>query len=841
MKPISIVFLFLFTAGVSIGQDISDGLLLDYSFNGTTEDQSGNNYDGIPFGMGYTTDRFGNPNSAASFDGVNDYVNFPNLEALKPELPVSFSFWIKYTSNSYQDRAVFDTSFEEDLNSGVFLTSSASTSQYALGFGNGSPFYNSSSIENYVSYGTIVTNEWTHISIVVTSASDMQIYINCEELDGYFGGSGGSLVYSSLPGCIGRHDQNTNSSAYYFKGAIDDFKYWSRALTAEEAMLLCTESNCNETLVIEDNQGCISTDLSYDFEFSGDSNNITEVLWTFSDGSTSNSQSPVKNYDSSGSFPFSLQVMMDDGCVYESEGNTVIYEAPAPPVLPDTISICEGEAYFLDFSEFNDWDQILGPNGNTVTSYLFDEIGVYNFSFIDVCGQSEESIDVIQTSLTDGLEIEGESEIVVCPNQPFSLGLGTNLSGNSYSWQPTTGLSDPNVLNPEITISEPVTYTLTATNPCTTDGTFELSVEIASPLDFILDSEVTICKGDTIEIPGTLNSPGDIQWNNSTTLSELEIPNPLAFPTSSTEYDVTISNECESKNESINVFVNDGPIISGDAQVDICAGDTAYANIQNVGNNEVNTWHWVATNSCGTDVFEVQLKTYVLDAILDLDSIICPDEPIELSAQGAATYTWFPTDAMDRPHDSVTTAHIYTDQLIQLQLTGGTCVKMFSDFVHVYHNIGFSKLDPIHLFPGQLYDLSPIESEYGIIFSEFPMVSFYSDTTMALIYTDKNGCEFSLYLPVIIEPTLYIPNSFTPDGDGLNDIFKAVGVNIGNFEMRIYNRYGKLVFETHSLNDGWNGGIDGYYCSDDIYNYVVEYSYHETEVEVKRGFVTLIR
>ncbi|NEN22722.1 LamG domain-containing protein [Cryomorpha ignava] len=225
MKPISILFLLLFTAGFSIGQDINDGLLLDYSFNGTTEDQSGNNYDGDPFGMGYTADRLGNPNSAASFDGSNDYVNFPNIAALKPELPVSFSFWIKYTSDSNQDRAVFNTSFEEDENSGVFFTSGAATNQYAVGFGNGSPFYNSSSIENYVSSGTVETNEWTHISIVVTSTSDMQIYVNCVELGGYYGGSGGSLVYSELPGCIGRHDQNTGLPAFYFEGAIDDFKY----------------------------------------------------------------------------------------------------------------------------------------------------------------------------------------------------------------------------------------------------------------------------------------------------------------------------------------------------------------------------------------------------------------------------------------------------------------------------------------------------------------------------------------------------------------------------------------------------------------------------------------
>ena len=53
MKSISILFLILFTSAISVCQDINEGLLLDYSFNETTLDQSGNNYDGDPFGITY--------------------------------------------------------------------------------------------------------------------------------------------------------------------------------------------------------------------------------------------------------------------------------------------------------------------------------------------------------------------------------------------------------------------------------------------------------------------------------------------------------------------------------------------------------------------------------------------------------------------------------------------------------------------------------------------------------------------------------------------------------------------------------------------------------------------
>ena len=89
----------------------SQELLLHYNFDNNITDSSGNNYNGVPSGVTFVEDRNGNPNSAVSFDGINDFIDFPNLSELKPELPVSFSFWIKYESDFVTDRVVFNTSF----------------------------------------------------------------------------------------------------------------------------------------------------------------------------------------------------------------------------------------------------------------------------------------------------------------------------------------------------------------------------------------------------------------------------------------------------------------------------------------------------------------------------------------------------------------------------------------------------------------------------------------------------------------------------------------------------------------------------------------------------------
>lgn len=244
---IKITYLFLLCFFPLIhAQNLAEGLLVDYKFDGDLQDSSTNDYDAMNFGATFTLDRFGNPDGAILFDGIDDYVNFPNIEALKPDLPVSFSFWIRHDSTSPDDRDVFNTSFEEDVNTGVYFNSQVSTGNYAVNFGDGSSNYTGSSRRTYVTDKSIDTGKWRYIIITVSENTEMKIYVDCFDNEGAFSGSGGNLQYSSTPGAIGRHDRSLTDPANYFKGAIDDFKYWGRELTADNIEELCN------TLSIDD-------------------------------------------------------------------------------------------------------------------------------------------------------------------------------------------------------------------------------------------------------------------------------------------------------------------------------------------------------------------------------------------------------------------------------------------------------------------------------------------------------------------------------------------------------------------------------------------------------------
>ena len=239
---LKITLLALLSAFFGFSQNLNSGLLLDYAFNGNTNDRSGNANHGQAFQITYRPDREGNANSAAYFNGVNAYVNFPNVSTLKVPLPVSFSFWVKYANaTNYQTQTVFNTSFESNRSTGVWFNATSSGNRYAVNFGDGSYDYTEDTRNTYVSTAAIDSDEWHQVVVIVRSASNMKIYIDCEDQGGNYSGYGAGLVYSLMPGCIGRHDRSLTQAENYFQGSIDDFRYWNRALTVNEVNVLCNQ------------------------------------------------------------------------------------------------------------------------------------------------------------------------------------------------------------------------------------------------------------------------------------------------------------------------------------------------------------------------------------------------------------------------------------------------------------------------------------------------------------------------------------------------------------------------------------------------------------------------
>ena len=100
--------------------------------------------------------------------------------------------------------------------------------------------------------------------------------------------------------------------------------------------------------------------------------------------------------------------------------------------------------------------------------------------------------------------------------------------------------------------------------------------------------------------------------------------------------------------------------------------------------------------------------------------------------------------------------------------------------------------------------------------------------------------------PEPVYENFYVPNAFSPDGDGLNDVFKVTcnSENISSFRMYIYNRWGALVFESKEISLGWDGEYKGKPASQGVYVYKIEYSIGtsaQDESRLKSGTVMLVR
>ncbi|MCX6231637.1 MAG: gliding motility-associated C-terminal domain-containing protein, partial [Bacteroidetes bacterium] len=162
-------------------------------------------------------------------------------------------------------------------------------------------------------------------------------------------------------------------------------------------------------------------------------------------------------------------------------------------------------------------------------------------------------------------------------------------------------------------------------------------------------------------------------------------------------------------------------------------------------------------------------------------------------------------------------------------------VSVFDPVVHVYDKSGENSTYFWSLGDGSTSVLNNFYHTYSD-----------KDTGRYLITVtaiNAGGCTDTASLWVIVRPdgTFYVPNAFTPDGDGLNDIFKAYGIGILEFEMSIYDRWGKQIYHSKNMNEGWDGRIDGELAPKGTFAYIIVYKEFSGIRHTKSGAISVIR
>ena len=396
--------------------------------------------------------------------------------------------------------------------------------------------------------------------------------------------------------------------------------------------------------------------------------------------------------------------------------------------------------------------------------------------------------------------VKTNNDTTVCSGT--QLQLNTN-GASTYSWTPGNGLSNSNIANPLATVNGSSTYIVSGTtiNGCIAKDTVALTTH---PKPAITKSnDTTICKSSGIQL--SVTGGVSYAWSPAIGLSNPAISNPVASPSATTTYIVTVTDAkaCSYK-DSIKLTIKPSPVFFISPGQNSCAknavqlmasGGNYYLWQPSTFLNNSNISNPVSTPDV-TTTYSVKIKDSTCNdsTILTTTVIVLPSPSItasktndvdcsnsfsQLSAGGGVQYLWQPSASLDNP------------------------------------NIAN------------------------------PVASPLNTTLFTVTGVDNNGCKgtdtITVYVSSANKGGYYMPNAFTPNTDGLNDCFglKYWG-NITRLEFSIYNRFGERVFYTTDPAKCWDGRCKGVLQDIGVYVYLIKAT-TACDVVDKKGTFTLLR
>jgi gliding motility-associated-like protein len=143
------------------------------------------------------------------------------------------------------------------------------------------------------------------------------------------------------------------------------------------------------------------------------------------------------------------------------------------------------------------------------------------------------------------------------------------------------------------------------------------------------------------------------------------------------------------------------------------------------------------------------------------------------------------------------------------------------------------------------YTVLAWEPAYLFPFQNAATQRMTADTSRTVTVTGESsaGCidTARLFVEIKTYNDFFVPNAFSPNGDGKNDIFIPMGTTISKGKMRIFNQWGGMLFETENISQGWNGMSKGKLQPVGIYVYEVQVTMLNGSLVSRKGYVNLIR
>lgn len=513
--------------------------------------------------------------------------------------------------------------------------------------------------------------------------------------------------------------------------------------------------------------------------------------------------------------------------------------------LPETYNICTGESVELQVTGnaagTYSWEPAAPLSNPTINNPIADpdETTEFTVTFTDLCGtENIQSTTVVvnEPEVDLGADLEaciGES-IVIVPE---------NLTGDP-EW--SDGSTEPT-----LEVTESGTYSLTSTIEGCTE-TDEVEVVFTEDPELNMPESASFCTGESFTVD--LSGGGlDVTWADDPDAGAIR-----EFTEAGTYTAAGSVGSCEAE-ASIDITVNELPAFDLGPDLEGCMGETV---VLSAAPDAETTWNTGATQtSISVEVSGIYEAVSVLNGCEFSDQVevifqsapspqiageteFCESEGTVLTASGGDSYSW--SNGMSGAEITTSSGGRITVTAIDPE-TGcpGTAsvtlvVNPLPDII-LPESIEKCIEVPVTLRP-------EVRGSDTVVWST-------GDSTRTLevsepgayIVIASNDCGETRAEVAVIEDecfqTLFIPNAFTPNGDGINDLFRVYGERIVRFNMKIYDRSGTAVFESNNIHATWNGSYQnsGYYCQAGQYSVHIELEYEDKSLLVRTGHVTLLR
>ncbi len=270
----------------------------------------------------------------------------------------------------------------------------------------------------------------------------------------------------------------------------------------------------------------------------------------------------------------------------------------------------------------------------------------------------------------------------------------------------------------------------------------------------------------------------------------------------------------------------------------------------------------------GTDALGCQDSDTLCVNPVSFDVSIAGDEGICLGDEATITvtnnsgqtlnYIWEPTGSTDP--SIVVQPEVTTTYSVTVTNSGLGCDTVLTYTVEVFSFNPAIEItaDPDSVFLTETSQLTVNQNpDFEYVWSastgEFvdpvynPVVTPTGSTTYCVTVTDDHGCTGTACISVGVaeifcdERGIFVPNAFTPNDDGVNDIFKVRSNYVLTMEMSIYNRWGEKVFMSTDINNGWDGTFNGQTLAPDVFGYYLNVTCPDGQTYFKKHNVSLLR